>query len=113
MKRHLRGRRRHTNTHVTLIKPQTKPPTKPQALTLTKEADPDAKRQIAITYNQLAIELYAARDLQQASHTPPHTPPRMHVSSSIELYAARDLQQARISEKSVYMHPPLLRKFCL
>jgi tetratricopeptide (TPR) repeat protein len=35
-------------------------------LELTKQNDYDAKRQLAITYNQLAIELYAAQDLQQA-----------------------------------------------
>ena len=37
-----------------------------KVLVLTKDSDNDAKRQLAITYNQLAIELYAARDLQQA-----------------------------------------------
>ena len=37
-----------------------------KVLVLTKQSDDDAKRQLAITYNQLAIELYAARDIQQA-----------------------------------------------
>ena len=37
-----------------------------KVLVLTKQSDEDAKRQLAITYNQLAIELYAARDVQQA-----------------------------------------------
>ena len=37
-----------------------------KVLVLTSDTNEDAKRQLAIAYNQLAIELYAARDLQQA-----------------------------------------------
>lgn len=36
-----------------------------KVLELTKHSDEDAKRQLAITFNQLGIELYAARDLSQ------------------------------------------------
>jgi hypothetical protein len=45
----------------------------PQALGMTGGVSEDAHRQLAITYNQLAIELYAARDYSKARR--PASPP--------------------------------------